>query len=354
MELSAFIKDLLYLHDCVIVPDFGGFVANYRPAAINYNLNTFSPPSKDISFNRSLTNNDGLLIGHISEKTGMSYVDARKWLAGRVKEWKHRLEKGRRVELAGIGEFRMGRDRNLLFEPAGTENFLIDSYGLSEFRFPTLDAYDKDRRRVAVVAAAGRETSAGERRRRRLLIGVPAAAAIAAMVFIGWNTRLGRERLDLSSFNIFHKEKKKEVVMPAEKPVAKKTATKSIAAERPATKEVVKEEKATTPEKAVEEVVKEEPAAQPVKETAPATPVVKVQPSAGYYVVAGSFHSRANAETLKAKLEEAGLPVVIMDGPQGFIRVAIGSYADRNEAVAVLREQRQEALNGDGYWLLKK
>jgi len=242
MELSAFIKDLLYQHDCVIVPDFGGFVANYRPAAINYNLNTFAPPSKDISFNRSLNNNDGLLIGYISEKTGMSYVDARNWTGSRVREWKRRLEKGRRVELPDIGEFRMEKDRNLVFEPAGTENFLIDAYGLSEFRFPTQEAYDRGRRRGATVAVAGaKERPAGSRRMRRVLIGVPAAAAFAALVLIGWNTNLGRERLDLSSFNIFHKEKKVETVVPAEKPVAKKTATKSIVAEKPATKETVKE-----------------------------------------------------------------------------------------------------------------
>ncbi len=349
MELSAFIKDLLYRHDCVIVPDFGGFVANYRPAAINYNLNTFAPPSKDISFNRSLTNNDGLLIGHISEQTGMSYVDARNWVAGRVKEWKRKLEKGRRVELTDIGEFRMGRDRNLLFEPAGTENFLVDAYGLSEFRFATLEAYDKGRRRSVPGVSSGGEKGAGNRRLRRVLLGVPAAAALAALVFIGWNTNLGKEHLDLSSFNIFHKKAAVEVVAPAKQaaPAEKKVTKVQPVATSPAEKKTTAAAPAENTPATTPEVKKEEAAPAPV-------PAAKVQPAGGYYVVAGSFRQRNNAETLKNRLEEAGLPVVIMDGPQGFVRVAIGSYSDRSKALAVLREQREEALNGDGYWLLKK
>ncbi len=357
MELSAFIKDLLYRYDCVIVPDFGGFVANYRPAAINYNQNTFAPPSKDISFNRSLTNNDGLLIGHISEKTGMSYVDARRWLSGRVKEWKHKLEKGRRIELPDIGELRMGRDRNIVFEPAGTVNFLIDAYGLDEFRFAPLEAYDKGRRRSAApVTRETGEKTAGSPRLRRILIGVPAAAAVAALLFVGWNTRLGKERLDVSSFNVFHKKAPVETTAPATN--SEKSVTKTVKAvpekkeitpaATPAKKEEEKAKPALTEEKTTAPAVKEKAApAQPA-------PAVKVQASPAYYVVAGSFRNRANAETLKNRLEEAGLPVRIMDGPQGFVRVAIGGYADRSKALAVLREQRTAPLNGDGYWLLKK
>ncbi len=336
MELATFIKELLYEHDCVIVPDFGGFVANYRPAAVDYNRHTFAPPSKDITFNRSLTNNDGLLIGHVSQRTGMSYVDARRWVSGRVKEWKRRLEKGRRLEVAGLGEFRLGKDRNLVFEPRVTENFLADAYGLETFRFLPLE----EQGMVKGVAAARPVTG---RRVRRILLGVPAAAALAALVYVGWNTRLGRERLDLSSFNIFRKSTVTEAPAPVTKPAP--AATKSVRTDAPAPAD---KEEAASAAAATEEMT-----TPPAAEES-ATPVVKPVVTGGYYVVAGSFRQQANAEKLRARLEAAGLPVVIMDGPHGFVRVAIGSYADRDEALQVLREQRQKALNGDGYWLLKK
>ncbi|NLA48282.1 MAG: hypothetical protein GX876_02335, partial [Bacteroidales bacterium] len=63
MDITSFIRELLFSHDCVIVPGFGGFVGNYAPARIDRATSTFYPPSKQISFNRNLRNNDGLLAG---------------------------------------------------------------------------------------------------------------------------------------------------------------------------------------------------------------------------------------------------------------------------------------------------
>ncbi len=63
MEISQYIKELLILNDCVIIPEFGGFVANYKPATIENNQ--FFPPAKEIAFNNKLVSNDGLLIKHI-------------------------------------------------------------------------------------------------------------------------------------------------------------------------------------------------------------------------------------------------------------------------------------------------
>ena len=35
MRIDEHISGLLYDHDCVIVPDFGGFVGNMRPARLD-------------------------------------------------------------------------------------------------------------------------------------------------------------------------------------------------------------------------------------------------------------------------------------------------------------------------------
>ena len=71
MEISQYIKEILLLNDCVIIPDFGGFVANYKPAMIENNR--FFPPTKEIAFNNKLISNDGLLINYISEAEGVDY-----------------------------------------------------------------------------------------------------------------------------------------------------------------------------------------------------------------------------------------------------------------------------------------
>ena len=77
MDITAFIRELLFSHDCVIVPGFGGFVGNYSPARIDKTTDTFFPPAKQISFNRNLNHNDGLLVGRISGTSGIAYGDAR-------------------------------------------------------------------------------------------------------------------------------------------------------------------------------------------------------------------------------------------------------------------------------------
>ena len=78
LEVSKYIKDLLFIHDCVILPGFGGFVANYKPANIDDNLNIVSPPSKAVGFNRNLSKNDGLLINRLAESENLSYLEAEK------------------------------------------------------------------------------------------------------------------------------------------------------------------------------------------------------------------------------------------------------------------------------------
>jgi len=74
VEINQYIKELLLLNDCVIIPQFGGFVANYKPATIENNK--FFPPTKEVAFNNKLTSNDGLLINYISEIEDTDYFSA--------------------------------------------------------------------------------------------------------------------------------------------------------------------------------------------------------------------------------------------------------------------------------------
>ena len=57
--ISKYISELLFLHDCVIIPEFGGFVGNNKSAVLNEITRTISPPSKEILFNLNLQTNDG-------------------------------------------------------------------------------------------------------------------------------------------------------------------------------------------------------------------------------------------------------------------------------------------------------
>ena len=75
-SLEKYIPELLYSHECVIIPDFGGFVSRMESSVFDEKLVVFSPPSKSISFNKNLINNDGLLINHVmnTEKTTYDFA----------------------------------------------------------------------------------------------------------------------------------------------------------------------------------------------------------------------------------------------------------------------------------------
>lgn len=72
MDIAVYIRELLLDHDCVILPDFGGFIGNYVPAHYD-SSNNFYPPTKQISFNKQLCHNDGLLIGKVSKSLTLNY-----------------------------------------------------------------------------------------------------------------------------------------------------------------------------------------------------------------------------------------------------------------------------------------
>lgn len=62
INLIESVSELLYKHNCVIIPGFGGFITNYKPSGFEESRNLISPSSKKVAFNQLLIENDGLLI----------------------------------------------------------------------------------------------------------------------------------------------------------------------------------------------------------------------------------------------------------------------------------------------------
>ncbi|GCD80838.1 HU domain-containing protein [Schleiferia thermophila] len=138
MTINQHIIQLLYSYDCVIIPGFGGFVSKYFPAEIQEGTYMFRPPSKRISFNARLKENDGLLAHYISRKEGVSYQEAMQMIEISVRSWQRIIESGNKVTLEGIGKLYSDAEGNLQFSPALEANFLTSSYGLGMFRSPAI------------------------------------------------------------------------------------------------------------------------------------------------------------------------------------------------------------------------
>ena len=86
IELERHIEILLLSNDCVIVPDFGGFMAHHVDARYDGRDNMFLPPLRTIGFNPQLTMNDSLLALSYVEAYDISYPDALSRIAEDVRE----------------------------------------------------------------------------------------------------------------------------------------------------------------------------------------------------------------------------------------------------------------------------
>ncbi|MFN3951802.1 MAG: hypothetical protein ACK4KT_05295 [Thermaurantimonas sp.] len=140
MTINEHIINLLFSYDCVIIPGFGGFVARYFPAEIQEGTYMFRPPSKRVSFNARLKENDGLLAHYISQKEGISYHEAMQTIEISVRAWNRILESGNKISLDGIGKIYQDSEGNLQFTPSLEANFLTSAYGLGLFRSPAVSA----------------------------------------------------------------------------------------------------------------------------------------------------------------------------------------------------------------------
>ncbi|MDQ2769081.1 MAG: SPOR domain-containing protein [Bacteroidota bacterium] len=119
-------------HDCVIIPDFGGLVADVSPARAQPGRQSLSPPTKLVAFNQALTRNDGLLVDALSQHLGLPIAEARERVRAAVARLHQELADNNRMELPGIGIFRRAAGRGLAFEYTGTDNLLAASFGLPE------------------------------------------------------------------------------------------------------------------------------------------------------------------------------------------------------------------------------
>src|SRR5438128_1060900 len=115
MKIDKHISELLYDHDCVIVPSFGGFLASYLHAQLNTTQHTFYPPSKKIAFNIFLKNNDGLLANYIAQQESLTYSDALNGIEDFRLDAMKQLQNGKKIVIENVGELFYDKHNNLQF-----------------------------------------------------------------------------------------------------------------------------------------------------------------------------------------------------------------------------------------------
>ena len=80
ISIVEHIEYLIARHDCVVVPGWGAFIAQYEASSVSA-LGRWQNPGRQISFNSALSYNDGLLASSIMQREQCAYeiaMDTRK------------------------------------------------------------------------------------------------------------------------------------------------------------------------------------------------------------------------------------------------------------------------------------
>jgi len=130
MKFNNHIYPLLKEYNCVVIPNFGSFVCRNISAKFSENHTQLLPPNKEIVFNKTLKENDGVLIKTISDQKNISYSESEKKINSWVKKINKKINSGKSISFQNIGLLRKV-DKNFIFEPNRNSIFLKSSYGLS-------------------------------------------------------------------------------------------------------------------------------------------------------------------------------------------------------------------------------
>ena len=134
IDIPSHIEKLLFLHEALVIPGFGGFTATRTPATADFVGGTVSSPSKTLSFSENLTIDDGILITDITLTHGISTEDAQRVVEEFVQKMQSLLSQREIVTLPGVGRLYKNYVQKIQFLPDAT-NFNAASYGLPPLQF---------------------------------------------------------------------------------------------------------------------------------------------------------------------------------------------------------------------------
>ncbi len=176
-------------HDCVIIPNFGAFIAEYCAPEVEEDKSTL--PRKDILFNRSLTRNDGLLINALIEEKGIGYDAAKMEIEQYVLQIKSSLHDGEAIVIDDIGEMSLDESGFIRFVENEHNSCLLDAYGLPPVRLKKIF-----RKKPQETASDKEEVSD---QKHRVLLRVATAAAVVAFILIFATPLTDRTHSDYAS-----------------------------------------------------------------------------------------------------------------------------------------------------------
>ena len=309
MTLATYISDLLYRYECVIVPNFGGFVSNEISAKVNHFTHTFYAPSKQLTFNVNLQNNDGLLANYIALSQNVSFSKATEFINKEVEAWKKVL-KNETLAVENIGTFTLNANGNYIFEPVNTVNYLTTSFGLNSLDSPAIKRLEYKQKVKQLETIAPVLPTKESTRKTPVFIKYAASAAILfALGTLGWNE--------------YQKTEYNNLVVEAKK--QQQQVDKSI-----------------------------QEATFVISNPLPAITLNVAKQTYNYHIIAGAFREPANAEKKLTELIEKGYNAKILGvNKWNLTQVSYMSSNSKNEAINTLNKIKR-SISKDAWLLVKE
>lgn len=386
LTVEGLIGDLLLQHNCVVVPSFGGFVAQRVSAQLDTEKGIMLPPRKSVLFNRQLINNDGLLVAAFAQANQLSYADAQTAVNQVIATWNQAMKAGERIAIDRVGFLFLDAERNMCFEQDRFYNLLLESFGLTAIHFvsatdieakssidhvreitkeievsDTMESNDSNTTTVPVFEAVDQAPiiPISAKKSNKTWRYIAAACLLPVAFYSIWipvkTDVLESGVLSLNDFNPFHQSSAaiyQANITAYTIPVNRVKRQLETIPENVATFSLELDEDTYIPvnlglhkkyqiEKQVAETVTET-----VSVVEPVTPPPAPVKSSGSHVIVGSFSTRANAEKLVSELNAKGYKAQVLES-NGTIRVSAGDGSQYNSLASKLKAE------GLAPWLLK-
>ncbi len=351
--ITRHIAELLYHHECVIVPGLGGFIKHYSPASIVHSIQEFNPPSAYVAFNAGLSGNDGLMATHIASAENTTYREAMYEIKCWVDSCQSKLVAGENVTLDGIGALCLNASGRVEFTPSKQYNFNVDSFGLPVFFAKSVEIPE-------VVNIPEKQVVYASEKSRKLRRLIPEtikwAAVLAPFIgFILWSSINGNV---IDNYVHNYTGMYSWVRSTPGKTVAVKVT------ELPPLSNTINPETVQAPAGVRTAVnISFDPGVVSYSELAKnnititdpnQVAAVEVEASVqNYHIIGGAFREHDNALKLLGMLQEQGYPAAIVDTTShGLYVVSMIGFDSYTEALSRLGEIRKNGFSTS--WILKK
>jgi len=347
-KIEDIVSSLLLRHSCVIIPNFGGFVAKTISAKLDLDRGLFLAPSKQLLFNKNLLNNDGLLISEYASLNAIEYSKSQSEIEEFVLDLKSKLNSKQSVHIERVGKLSYDLEGNLVFEQDRYFNLLLSSYGLSQVQFiankePEINELSIKEKKIKEKAPI----------RKINYLKYAAAACLLPLAFYSFwiPTHSGVLESGLISYKDFNPFYKKELGAYSQQKIAiqentleeKNIFEVQILTSRNHRIGLYKFDEETNIPIRIE-------AKKIVKEILDVKIENKTSYTNSFEYIIGCFSNKNNALTLISKLKQEGFAAQLAGGSP-LVRVSIGGADSDLQMQTIIHKANEKGYKG---WILKK